>query len=77
MVSFDVALQLSEDGEVGLHPVNMSLVSGRKEEETQTPVNTFFQRGSNLLSLKTSAVHQWRLGEKSLSYSSETEINVN
>lgn len=50
VVGFDVALQLSEDGEVGLHPVGVSLVPGRREaqdeyekeeveEETQTPAN--------------------------------------
>lgn len=42
VVGFDVGLQLGEDGEVGLHPVGMGLVPGRRtdeakeEEETQT-----------------------------------------
>lgn len=35
MVGFDVALQLGEDGEVGLHPVGVSLVPGRREEEAK------------------------------------------
>lgn len=33
MVGFDVGLQLAEDGEVGLHPVGVGLVSSRMEEE--------------------------------------------
>lgn len=32
VVGFDVDLQFGEDGEVGLHPVGVSLVSGGREE---------------------------------------------
>lgn len=35
VVGFDVALQLSEDGEVGLHPVGVSLVPGRREAQDE------------------------------------------
>lgn len=35
VVGFDVALQFGEDGEVGLHPVDVGLVPGGREEEEE------------------------------------------
>lgn len=77
VVGFDVALQLGEDGEVGLHPVGVSLVPGRREEEEeergkgkrkrcqQNMVNLSynFHTGCNPSSLNTSRMRRWRLNK--------------